>query len=129
MHFRRITVLILIALAWLNAPVSGQTPPSSVQSQRVESAAPTSPSWTARARQIADLRAGSLDPSVDPDSLFKISLASPDALRAQFVANMVATLLPKQVSHLVLIEAFGLLTSDGEILDERVRTAVNEGSV
>ncbi|MEC8924881.1 MAG: alpha/beta hydrolase [Pseudomonadota bacterium] len=31
-----------------------------------------------------------------------------------FVGNMVTTLLPKHVSHLVLIEAFGLLTSDEE---------------
>lgn len=37
-----------------------------------------------------------------------------------FVANMVATLLPKQVSHLVLIEAFGLLTSDGENAHEQL---------
>lgn len=37
-----------------------------------------------------------------------------------FVANIVTTLLPKQVSHLVLIEAFGLLTGDNDDAHEQL---------
>ena len=90
MNFGRIILSILVASAGLGGVAGGQTQSLSARSERVQPSKPSTPDWTVRAKQVADLRAGSLDPSVDPDSLFRISLASSDALRAQFVANMVA---------------------------------------
>ncbi|MEZ5656102.1 MAG: hypothetical protein R3E04_09485 [Sphingobium sp.] len=90
MNFGRIILSILVVSAGLGGVAGGQTQPLSAQSKRVQPSQPSTPDWAELAKQVADLRAGSLDPSVDPDSLFRISLASSDALRAQIVANMVA---------------------------------------